>query len=136
MFKLIKFSLFLAVIIGGVYFLLGVSFGKKTLGEHLSGISETEEAETLKSEVGKKIDGAAGELKRKASNLALEELDKKVQVEKAAVNGRPEEALSKLSESERESLKTLIKEKQGAAAAEMDRKALNQLIHKKNADQR
>jgi hypothetical protein len=128
MFKLIKLTLFLAVLLGGVYLMLGIQFGDKTLYEHLSGISKTDEAETLKSEIGKKIDGAKQDLKKKASSLALEELDE-MRGEKTAKgstgsSGEPSDADPK-------ALSAVISKKNLEAGETVDRAALDRLIRRK-----
>jgi hypothetical protein len=125
MFKLIKLAFFVAVVIGGVYLMLGVPFGDKTLYKHLSGISKTDEAEALKTEIGKKIDGAKDDLKKKASSLALDEMrgDKEATTGK----GTPGEP----SDADRDALGAIISKKTREADETVDRAALDQLIRRK-----
>ncbi len=129
MFKLIKFALFLATVLIAGYFILGVTLGNKTLFEHLSGISKTDEAETLKSEIGKKIDGATHDLKEKAATMAFEELEEKARQE---IGEEAEPSPAEPAAADRRGLDTLISRQNRAAEGE-DRDALDQLIREKSA---
>ena len=124
MFRLIKFTFFLGTIFVVGYLLLGISLGGKTLYSHLQEIFGTQEAQTLKNEIEKKVDDAASSLKDKASNLAAdklrEKLDEKISSEKA-----PEAAPSA---EERRALDSLIHEKSRPEAPADDRAALSRLI--------
>ncbi len=78
MLSIIKFlSLTLFIAIGG-YFLLGISLGEKTLYQHIDRIFHTEEALELKEELGKKVDNAALEIKEKATELAVDRIEKEI----------------------------------------------------------
>ena len=74
MLKLFKFSVLMLFALGGGYLLMGLSLGEKTLFQHLASIAETKEAETLKTEIGKKVDDATTDIRKKAKDLAIEKV--------------------------------------------------------------
>jgi hypothetical protein len=132
MFSFFKFCfLFAAILIVG-WFMLGIHLGDKTLYEHLSGISKTEEAQDLKNEIGKKVDDAASDLKDKASSLAedrlKEEIEKKLKDKEAKDRARRTE--------DRGSLDKLIREKSRENDKAEDRAGLTRLIDTKDKEKR
>jgi Zn-dependent oligopeptidase len=139
MFKLIKFSLLFCLVIAGGYLLLGITFGNKTLYQHLVTISETDEAQTLKSEIGKKVDHATEDIRKKAAELAIDGVKEKLEEVTQSRKGTQTETISA---SDKNRLQSLIKEKEQAAnrdeekAAKQhaDRLSLNRLIHQKNQE--
>ena len=124
MFRLIKFTLFLGTIFVVGYLLLGISLGGKTLYSHLQGIFGTEEAQTLKNEIEKKVDDATSSLKDKASNLAADKLREKL--DKATDDKKS--AKEAPSDEDRRALDSLIREKNRPEASGDDRDALSRLI--------
>jgi hypothetical protein len=132
MFSFFKFCLLSALVLIIGWFMLSIHLGDKTLYEHLSGISKTEEAQDLKKEIGRKVDDATNELKDKASSLAedrlKEELEKK-QKDKEAKDpaGRAED---------RRSLEKLIQEKSRENEKAEDRVGLTRLIDTKGKENR
>lgn len=131
MFKLIKFSLFVATVAVVGYVLLGISLGGKTLYLHLQGIFGTEEAQTLKNEIEKKVDDAADELKDKASNLAKERIREKLDGSDSERSPEKE-----LSDEDRRSLDTLISKKNRQDDSADDRLGLHRLIDSKIKENR
>ena len=126
MFKLIKYCLFIATVVVVGYALLGISLGGRTLYSHLQGILGTEEAQTLKNEIEKKVDDAAEDLKSKASNLAKEHLREQLEETLRDTNNDGEPA-----DADRKSLDTLISRKNSQDDAGNDRAGLNRLIDQK-----
>lgn len=137
MFKLVKFCLFVVVAVAVGYALLGVSLGQKTLYGHLKSIFSTQEAETLKNEIGKKVDHATGELKDKASALARDRLKEKLDEPNEKKNAdSPAEKGPSETEADRKSLNRLISQKNHPDEASDDRAGLNRLIDEKIKENR
>ena len=65
MFKLIKVLIVLAVLAGLAYFVFFVPLGKMTMYQHLLGISKTEEAQNLGSEIEAKATDLKSEVGRR-----------------------------------------------------------------------
>ncbi len=131
MIGLLKF-IFTAAVFGVIgFFLLSMSFGEKSLWEHLVGISETEEAEELKSEIGKKVDKATVDIKEKATKLAEEELLKHDTSTDASGEGPAED---KLTKEDRQELKKLIQARRLKEDIRSDQAALHSLIQKKQLE--
>ncbi len=126
MFKMIKFLLFFATVFVVGYALLGIPLGGKTLYSHLQGILGTNEAQTLKNEIEKKVDDAADDLKNKASNLAKQHLREKLDEALKDTDGE-----SELSNKDRKSLDTLISRKNRQDDDGNDRPGLDHLIDSK-----
>ncbi len=135
MFKLIKLSIALGVIAALSYFTFKVPLGKKTLYEHLVGITKTDEAQVLGSELGKKVDGATKditrEIKKHASKLTVDEMSKGRDKNGGDSVGGTSTGKA-ISKTDRESLDNLIKTKVHPEPNEQDKKALNRLLHEKN----
>ena len=131
MFTLIKFIFSLTVIAVVAYVFLIMPLGEKTLLEHLVGISKTDEAVDLKQELGKKVEGATSKLKRRASQLAQEELEKQAQESKVSDDSP---TLKEVSREDRRRLTQLIQTKQREDSEKEDRAALGRLIHQKRLE--
>lgn len=131
MFKLIKFVIVLCLIIVAGYLLLGVSFGQKTLYQHLLNISKTEAAQTLKTEIGKKMDHATKDIGTKAKKFAIDGVKERLKTVKESKKADETETVSK---TDKEKLQSLIQKKEQAASRQIDRTSLDQLIHKKNQE--
>ena len=110
------------------YLFLILPLGEKTLWEHLVGISKTEEAIDLKQELGKKVDGATTKLKKRATKLAIQELDSQARESKVSGDGK---APKEVSDDDRRQLTQLIQAKKQDDSVSDDRAALGKLIHQK-----
>lgn len=126
--------MFTATVFGFIaFFLLSMSFGEKTLWQHLVGISETEEAEELKTEIEKKVDKATSDLKDKASKMAEKELHKRAS-DSAGSHAPPAE--DELTKEDRRELKKLIRAKKQEEEIRSDQAALQSLIREKRRENR
>jgi hypothetical protein len=123
-FKLVKFILGLLTVCLLAYVAFFVSFGNKTLYQHLVGISKTKEAKVLGREVEKKVEHTAEDI----SHTIKEKVPKMVesvyrQEEKDTLGKEP-------AKEDKQALKKLIRAKEQPSA--QDKKALQELIQKKN----
>lgn len=106
------------------YFIFFVSLGKKTLYQHIVGISKTEEAKVLGNELGKKVEHTT----KSIAHAFREKVPKIV----GAVS-RPDSkdgGVEEHSKEDRKALERLIRGK--SETPTQDREALKELIHKKN----
>lgn len=117
MFKLIKFLIALVVVAGLVYFAYFVKLGEMTLWEHLVGISETEEAQGLKQELGEKASEIKEDVAKKVPAFDRDDTSDEKDP-KADAKGSPDKAggkdaspLSELTDEDREALIELLKKK-------------------------
>jgi hypothetical protein len=129
MFKLIKFSIFAVLIVAVFYGLLGLSFGDKTLYQHLVTIAETDEAKALKLEIDKKIGGATKDFKQKAKKMAIDHVKKELETVRKKRDASNAES-DPISAEDKASLDALIEEKQSEHLT-ADRRSLDRLIRKK-----
>jgi predicted AlkP superfamily phosphohydrolase/phosphomutase len=137
MLKLIKFAVFISLALTAGYFMLGVSFGDKTLLQHLVTISETKEAQTLRDEIGRKVDDATTDITKKARALAIEKVQSELEaVRKEKTEKATESAIEPdaVSAADKRSLDALIDEKNESEHLNADRRALHRLIRQKNRE--
>jgi hypothetical protein len=149
MINLVKGLVCLVVVAILAYAAYFIPLEKKTLWEHMVGISKTDEAKDLGKEIEKKVDNVTDkvtdELKRGASKIA----DQKIK-EKLGLGDESDERVdtppTEHSKNEREALDDLVRkkmepetpqkdriEKKSASTGpnKEDRQALNQLLHDK-----
>lgn len=131
MIKLIKFMIVLCLVIVAVYVLLGVSFGQKTLYQHLLNISKTKEAQTLKTEFVKKVDHTTKDIQKRAKDFTIDGVKERL---KTVGESKKAEETDTITKTDKEKLQSLIQKKEQSASRQIDRMSLNQLIHKKNQE--
>lgn len=98
----IKFLLASAFLTGLVYAVFFVDFGGKTIYRHVVGITRTDEARTLGTEVENKIGGAAHNVSRKVSTRVAE---------RPGSGGAKAAPLDSHTDRDREALRKLLHEK-------------------------
>ena len=131
--RLIKFAVFLFAVIAAGCFLLGLSFGEKTLYQHLVTISETDEARALKTEIEKKVDSATTDITKKAKHLAIEKVKDELEAVRAE-KAKKAAATDSISQTDNASLDALIEKKRADEQLTADRRSLNRLIRQKNKE--
>jgi hypothetical protein len=124
--SLIKSCITLAIIAGIAYLVFFVSFGDKTLYQHMVGISETREAKTLGNEVEKKykktkkkvtreikdqIKELAADEKKASSNASLTGANDKSGAGDTAEENAENDEQAEHSDNDRQALKRLFKNK-------------------------
>ncbi len=102
MFKLIKLLVVMALLAAVALFAFLVPLGKMTLWEHLVGISETDEAKDLGSELENKAIGIKDEVSKRIPDISLPEKKKDLE---------PAKPPSDLTDEDREELIKLLKKK-------------------------
>lgn len=102
MFKLIKFLVVMALLAALALFAFLVPLGKMTLWEHLVGISETDEAKDLGSELENKAVGIKDEVGKHIPEISLPEKKK---------DPEPAKPPSNLTDDDKEELIKLLKKK-------------------------
>ncbi|MDJ0765018.1 MAG: hypothetical protein QNJ97_18700 [Myxococcota bacterium] len=137
MWKLIKFFLSLAIVAIFAYFAFFVPLGNKTLFEHLTLISKTEEAQELEGAIKEKVKDAASEisqkLKQQGSNAGKTKRtarDTDAKANTPASNSGSQDDAPGHSPKDRKALDALVHAVDDRSNA--DRKALNRLIEEKN----
>jgi hypothetical protein len=108
MFRFFKWMIVLACLVGLAYFAFFVPLGKRTLYQHLVGISATDEAQELKDELSKKAQGVKNNVTSKLPSLSAPSAPVAPEGERA---GYP---LSDPSEKDRRALRELIKRAEDA----------------------
>jgi hypothetical protein len=124
--SLIKSCITLAIIAGIAYLVFFVSFGDKTLYQHMVGISETREAKTLGNEVEKKykktkkkvtreikdqIKDLAADEKKSSSSASLTGAQDKSGADDTAEENAEKDEQAEHSDNDRQALKRLFKQK-------------------------
>ena len=102
MFKLIKLLVVMALLAAVALFAFLVPLGKMTLWEHLVGISETDEARDLGSELENKAIGIKDEVSKRIPEVSLPE---------KKMDNDPAKPPSDLTDEDREELLKLLKKK-------------------------
>ena len=114
MWKLIKFFVGLLVFGMLAYGFVTVSFGEKTLLGHFMGISKTEEAQSLKQEVSRKLEKTAVEIKNEVTKTASDGdsvAASSDQGDGGYAEARPKPNNEHLSNTEKDALRKLLGEK-------------------------
>jgi len=113
MFKLIKILIVLAAVAGLAYFAVFVKLGELTLWEHVVGISRTDEARGLKTELESKATEIKRDVVEQVPVLRGDEGDRRGDAdgEHAAAAGDRTEHLSELTDEDRAALIRLLREK-------------------------
>ena len=111
MFKLVKFLIALVILAALVYFAAFVKLGEKTLWEHLVGISQTDEAEELKSELGEKAKEIQDDVSSKVPAIGKDEDETKAGKGEEETEKKDSSPLSDLSDEDRQALIELLKKK-------------------------
>ena len=102
MLKLIKFLVVMALLAAVALFAFFVPLGKMTLWEHLVGISETNEAKDLGSELENKAKGIKDEVSKRIPDIGRPEKEK---------DPEPAKPSSDLTDEDREELIKLLQKK-------------------------
>jgi ABC-type sugar transport system substrate-binding protein len=127
--SLIKSCITLAIIAGIAYLVFFVSFGDKTLYQHMVGISETKEAKTLGNEVGKKYKKTKKKVTREIKDQIKElTVDEKKSSSKASSTGAQDKNRDDNPTEES------AKEGEQAEHSDNDRQALKRLFKNKLRD--
>ena len=131
MFKLLKITVLIGVVIAAGYVLLGLPFGPKTLYQHLESISNTHEAQALKTAIGQKVDDATRDLGKRAKKLAIDGVKQRLE---EVTESHKKDTIDTLTKTDQQKLQSLIHQKEAAAPGQPDRVSLDHLIHLKNSE--
>jgi hypothetical protein len=137
---MIKFVMVLGFVLGISYFTFRVPLGKKTLWGHLVDIADTNEAQTLQVELKRKIESTKKELskeiKKQATHLALEDIQKSDNQKRVDEEGGSQPVKDAISEADKKAIKRMINKKSADELSKEDRKALDSLLHDKIREHR
>jgi hypothetical protein len=126
---LVKSCITLAIIAGIAYLVFFVSFGEKTLYQHMVGITETKEAKTLGNEVEKKYK----KTKKKVTREVKDQINEMTSDEKKSSSKDSSRGSRDTRQIDDKSGANADKDKQ-AEHSENDRQALERLFKQKLRD--